>query len=217
VKAELQPAIDEHTRRWRTNGDSVATWGSRVSVVRNFVAQRAAYMRQHFVGTFGLGAASQLTVNVSNVAGGTVRVNRLRVDRELPGAGDAPYPWTGSYFHTVPVTLEAVPAAGWMFAGWSGASSATDRTITLTLTGDANVVARFIPLPPRFVRLTREPALVRIVVQGTASAPYTLERSPDLESWSEVLTFTTAADGSSTVDVPVAPEQAQHFFRSVSR
>lgn len=79
------------------------------------------------------------------------------------------------------------------------------------------MTARFIPLPPRFVSLTRETAQVRIVVQGTPSAPYTLERSPDLVTWIDVMTFTTTPDGSATVDVPVAPEEARHFFRSVSR
>ena len=217
MRGELQPAMDEHIRRWRTNGDSVADWQSRVGAVRDFVNQRAGYVRQHFTSTFGLGASSQLTVNVSNPGAGAIRVNRLTVNSQLPGVGAAPYPWTGTYFNTVPVTLEAIPATGWMFAGWSGAASGSTPTITLALSGNANASARFIPVPPKFVSLVREPAEVRIVVQGTPSAPYTLQRSLDLEAWSDAVNFTTAADGSATVVVPVAPGEEQHFFRSISR
>ena len=44
---------------------------------------------------------------------GSVRVNTLEIDR---------FPWTGLYFREVPVTLEAVPADGFEFAGWGDAS-----------------------------------------------------------------------------------------------
>jgi uncharacterized repeat protein (TIGR02543 family) len=45
------------------------------------------------------------------------------------------------------VELTAVPAAGWMFDGWSGDAAGTANPISLTLDGDAVVTANFAEIP----------------------------------------------------------------------
>ena len=219
MKAELQPAMDEHHRRWQVNGASVATWQSRVQGVRDFVGQRAANVRGHFISGFALGGASPLTLDVSNPAAGAIRVNRITVNAQLPGANPAAqYPWSGTYFHSTPITLEALPAPGWLFGGWQGAPGLPDApVITVTLTASMGITARFIPAPPVFLSIAREPAQVRLAVLGTPNAPYSLEKSPDLATWTEALTFTTAADGTADLVVPVAAGETRHFFRAVSQ
>ena len=67
---------------------------------------------------------------------GSVRVNRLLLNPELPGVDDPVYPWRGTYFRNVPVALEALPLPGYSFAGWSTpAGVATTTSIELTLPG----------------------------------------------------------------------------------
>lgn len=219
MKAELQPAMDEHHRRWQVNGASVATWQSRVQGVRDFVGQRAPNVRGHFISGFSLGGSSPLSLNVNNPVAGSIRVNRLTVNAQLPGANPAaPYPWSGTYFHSTPITLEALAAPGWLFGGWQGVPGLPDApVITVTLTASTDITARFIPEPPSFLGIVREPAQVRLAVNGTPSAPYTVEKSHDLASWTEALTFSTAADGTAEVLVPVADGEPRYFFRVVSR
>jgi hypothetical protein len=49
-------------------------------------------------------------------------------------------------FRTVePVVISAIPIAGYAFSNWSGDSTATTRSITLTMDSDKTVTATFIP------------------------------------------------------------------------
>ncbi|MDB6154486.1 MAG: hypothetical protein JWL90_2939 [Chthoniobacteraceae bacterium] len=218
MKAELQPAMAEHHRRWQVNGASVATWQSRVQVVRDFAALRSANVRQHFISTFALGGSLPLTVNVSDPVRGSVRVNRLLVNSQLPGANAlSPYPWSGTYFQNTPITLSAVPAPGYQFAGWSGVPGLPNNaTISLALSAATSVTARFIPQPPTMLGILREAAQVRLSIRGTPGAPYTLEKSADLIGWSEALAFTIGTDGRAELVVPASANEGKQFFRAVS-
>lgn len=73
-----------------------------------------------------LGQAVTLTVNVAGE--GTVTVTP-----DLP-----------AYLPNQVVTLTAVPAAGWSFAGWSGDASGTANPLSLTLTANKTVTATFV-------------------------------------------------------------------------
>ena len=142
MAAELQPAMDEHLRRWRSCGGLVSTWRERVQVLRAFAQNRASQMRQHCIGTLAPGGTVQITVNVTDPTVDRIRVNRLTVDAKLPGAGATPYPWRGTYFREAPVTFEAIPAPGRRFAGWTGIET-TNRVATVNLTTGLNVTAHF--------------------------------------------------------------------------
>lgn len=149
MEAELRPAMDEHLRRWRSCGGSVNAWRQRVQGVRAFAQNRAAQMRQHCASALAPSGTARLTLDVAPPATGRIRVNRLTVDTNLPGVAATPYPWRGTYFRTVPITLEALPAPGHRFAGWVGLD-ATGRLATVTLTNALSVTARFEPAPQDF-------------------------------------------------------------------
>lgn len=51
------------------------------------------------------------------------------------------------------VRLTAVPGEGQEFAGWSGAATAADATLDLTVTGNEKVTAKFRPAGPRIERI----------------------------------------------------------------
>jgi hypothetical protein len=148
----LAPGMNEHIRRWRTMENSVNAWSNNVRTLRTFASQRPINVRQHVVTQFGLNGFVTLTLNVATGARGYVRVNRLLVDETTPGVTNAaPYPWRGTYFRGVPIQLEAVPAPGSLFAGWSGPSGlGTNQTITLTPTSNLTVTAVFQPSPAPF-------------------------------------------------------------------
>lgn len=56
-------------------------------------------------------------------------------------------PTGGSYPGGAPVNLEATPAAGWQFGGWSGALSGSTNPAGLTMDGDKVVTATFSQIP----------------------------------------------------------------------
>jgi hypothetical protein len=216
MESELLPAMDEHLRRWQSCGGSVATWRTRVQTLRDFAAQRTAYVRSHFTSSLALGPASQLTVNVNNATRGSVRINRLLINSSLPGVSATPYPWSGSYFNGVPITLEAVSAPGWRFSHWIGLA-ATTPTVTFAPNGSTAVSAYFIADPPEFMTIERLPPQMRFVLHGTPGATYTLQSSADLAAWSDAGNFACDGAGNAEVFAPVTAEESKRFFRAVSK
>ena len=71
------------------------------------------------------------------------------------------------YHPAEPVTITATPAAGWAFAGWSGATVSTAPSLIITVPTAISVVANFKPL--RQITLTQEGSGI---VQATPSGPY---------------------------------------------
>ena len=73
------------------------------------------------------------TLSLSAVGNGTVSVES--VSQTLP--------WSGSFPYGTEVVLEAAPADGWKFKGWSGAISGSETAVTVTIGGDISVGATF--------------------------------------------------------------------------
>jgi hypothetical protein len=203
MRATLQPAMPEHIRRWQSNGNSATTWsGTHVQAVRNFASQRTINVRQHFTTQLSLGGYATLTADVAPAGAGTVVVNRrLRLDATMPGAPSPVYPWRGTYFRAVPVTLRADPAPGFLFAGWTTpAGPDPRREIELTLSAATTATARFVPAPadaPFDFRLAEvlPDGRPRLVFRGIPGAAYAVESSDDLESWIRETSFFADASG----------------------
>ena len=131
---EIEPEMPFHILRWK-KPKTMTAWETEVTKMRTFAAQRADKMRQHlnlYVGSPGL---ANLTVAV--VGDGAVSV---------AGVQPFAYPFTGPYYRTLPLTLEAQPTAGYRFVEWQETGE-TDPTITLNLSGNATRTAVFEPEP----------------------------------------------------------------------
>ena len=77
---------------------------------------------------------------------GTVKINT--VDLGLGGRlVDVMQPWQGKYFAGNPITATAIPAPGYKFVGWQGASMSNQATVTLNLNIDSALTATFAPDP----------------------------------------------------------------------
>ncbi len=117
----VEPEIAEQIERWKRPGWGwVSVWENDVNVMRNFVNARPQYMRGHIREYFNIQSEVELTVNVSDPSTGCVYVNSIEISPSTPGIDPEPYPWTGIYFHNIPVTLKAKAYPGYKFSYWEG-------------------------------------------------------------------------------------------------
>lgn len=126
---EYAPAITDNQDRWRLNINFPAVVEGR----RTFMSQRPYYLRQHLLQRFGLPGLATVQLSVNDPQQGTLQINSLRIDADLPGLEDpqVPYPWQGTYFQGVPVTVTALPAPGFRFVAWHPSGDA-EPTFTFT-------------------------------------------------------------------------------------
>lgn len=136
VAAELEPEIDEHTRRWRAPS-SFKVWQNHVEYLRSFARQRPLPMQEHLKRHFRLRGPVKLTLAGSKPAQGWIQVNSLHIDAPLQS------PWTGLYFKDVPLTICAVPAPGYRFLGWQDRSDLQTPSLQLRLAEDVTLTAEF--------------------------------------------------------------------------
>lgn len=150
---EAQPVWGEMSARWNnvafSNPSRPFTIAGRDALI-NWSNVHPPRQRDHIRSHFGIATNVNLTLSVSDPSHGHIRVNSVEIAGNEPGLSAQPYPWTGTYFHNIPITLSARPAAGYRLAGWrlnGGASFySTAAEIPLTLTAATTVDAVFEPL-----------------------------------------------------------------------
>jgi hypothetical protein len=144
MQQEILPVMPEHIARWRVPV-SMTLWEQYVEAAIDFANQRPAIQRGHIRDKFNLPGDFTLTVDVSDPDQGYVRLNTIDLTGNTPGVAVQPYPWTGIYFQTVPVTLAAIAAPGHIFVRWDGLPPGTPHQAEMTFTADTSVRAVFAP------------------------------------------------------------------------
>ena len=67
---------------------------------------------------FNISSTIDLTINSSLQELSPVIVNSIVISSDTPGIPENPYPWTGTYFAGIPITLNAPPNPGVQFNYW---------------------------------------------------------------------------------------------------
>ena len=119
------PEIPEHVARWR----QPYNWSNDVARIRTYMQARPAAVRGHIAGKFGLAGTAALTVDIADTNQGSVTVNSVSINSSTPGIGTNVYPWTGTYFRGVPITVTAVPKPGYRFSSWSDSESTNTNAL----------------------------------------------------------------------------------------
>jgi len=131
VASKMENEIPLHFSRW---GGSAEQWLSEVENFRNSITNRPGYVFAHVENQFGLRGTHQLALTNNNPTFGSVEINSLTI---------ASSSWSGDYFEGVPVVITAIPAEGYEFSAWSGASTATSAEIELSLTENLSLAPIF--------------------------------------------------------------------------
>ncbi len=121
--------IPDHVDRW---GGSYSGWLSNVSNMRFYARNRPGAAEAHLRSFFALSRPEPVTISATE--GGSVIVNRLHV---------RDFPWTGSYYPNVPLSLSAVPDRGYRFTGWTGSLESSDRMVEVTPNRPLTLAATF--------------------------------------------------------------------------
>jgi len=113
---------------WRTFN----YWKGQVEQMREFFRERAPYVTTHLMDRFNISDSYGVDLIISGE--GKIRLNSIVPDE---------YPFRGTYFKDIPIKLEALPAPGYRFAGWSGAITSDKYIIDYDMQGDAMFNAFF--------------------------------------------------------------------------
>lgn len=129
--AIIEPEMPNEVDRW---GVELSKWESSVEFLRNFARQRPDIVRNQILSEYGISDTINVKL-ITDLARGNLKLNTLTI---------AKYPWSGTYFTNVPITLTATPKPGYKFAGWIPESYPSDqRTITINSSENVNIQAIF--------------------------------------------------------------------------
>jgi hypothetical protein len=125
-KDMISDEIGKHFQKW--NLDSYNNWNSNVQAVFNFANSRTTNVFNHIRLKFNF--QNPLTVIArADTTQGHIQLNSLKLGN---------FPWKGAYFPDVPITLTAVPHAGYRFVKWTGVTTGSNLS-TITIAPKANL------------------------------------------------------------------------------
>jgi len=146
TRDDLLPEMPQQIHRWVQPAGNVTNWNNNVNVMLNFANQRPVYQRNHIRQQFEITKNITLTVDVNHASRGRIKVNTIEIDPSTPGVDESPYPWTGIYFHGVPVEIKALANQGYAFSHWEGDNESNSGVINITPTKNISLTAHFIPV-----------------------------------------------------------------------
>ena len=140
LKSVIEPEMERHIARWDIDYwqgkiGTLDNWYADLEGMETFAERRPEFVTDHFRDRFDLGGSADVSIAVAPAGGGVIRLNFLTLDS---------FPWSGTYFQDIPISLAALPNPGYRFAGWSGVSVADTSAIALTLSDDISLTANFI-------------------------------------------------------------------------
>lgn len=146
TKNVIASEIPNHITRWSSIED-VAQWNVFCNELITFSNQRIPFQRQHLRQEFNIANDIAVTLQVNDASQGFIKINTIDIRPSTPGVAQSAYPWNGTYFSGVPITLKAIALPGYQFSHWSGASSSTNPEIVISSNTAFTVTAHFTTSP----------------------------------------------------------------------
>ena len=138
IAEKVENVVPLHRSKWYNNGNwpnSTVNWESRLSTMETFGNNRRSYAINHLRNEFNLPNLAQLTINTSPAGSGTIDLNTLNIDDDS---------WSGYYFPSVPVKVEAKQNNGYIFSHWLEFPDSNDA-MQVYITNPATLTAVFYP------------------------------------------------------------------------
>ncbi|MEO9534078.1 MAG: CotH kinase family protein [Crocinitomicaceae bacterium] len=151
---ELTPEMLENVSRWRypSEADNLADraletptlvqWDTSFYHLHRFAGRRQEKVKEDIMDKWGYPDTSFVTIDVNDQSMGSVQINTILINENLPGVEGTIYPWVGSYIDSVTSTLIAVPMPGFEFVEWLE-SGITEDTVKWIPHNDTTITAVF--------------------------------------------------------------------------
>ena len=108
----LSLEMERHTDKWNRNLDF---WEDLyLPRISNFISDRSPHMRNHLRHLYSLGTNDTITLSVLSNEEGKIKLNSIYIDENN---------WSGLYFDSIPISLEAIPNPGYVFTTWESPTS----------------------------------------------------------------------------------------------
>ncbi|MBK9525534.1 MAG: CotH kinase family protein [Bacteroidetes bacterium] len=141
IQALLEPEMQEHINRWSTPS-SMSNWYLGLDDKQEFASLRPGIQFGQLRDYFYLSDTAHIRLDVNDAAQGYIEINSLRINAALPGVDANVYPWEGTYFMDLPMSVRAVPKYGYRFVKWVETGNKNSAE-TVTLIGDRTMTAMF--------------------------------------------------------------------------
>jgi hypothetical protein len=131
MHAKIEPLIPAQYERWC--GQPPSAWYADVDYARQFVQRRPAVLEGDVMEHLGLAGKASLSLAADPPDAGRFQLTLLELEP----------PTEIELFTGIPVTVTAVPAEGWSFAGWEDETLGSETTVEIVLEEGRELVARF--------------------------------------------------------------------------
>ncbi|MBP7184261.1 MAG: CotH kinase family protein [Saprospiraceae bacterium] len=135
----IDPEMTLHIQKW---GGSYTGWRNNVSKLRNYISLRCESVKTSIASCYDLTGPYQVTFDLASIDSASMMINALNVPN---------LPYTGNYYGGIDLDLKIIdpnPNDNIQFVQWiSNASqfspSDTSKSVTLQITGNENIIAKF--------------------------------------------------------------------------
>tara|TARA_R100001143_G_scaffold63267_1_gene69259 strand:- start:20180 stop:23431 length:3252 start_codon:yes stop_codon:yes gene_type:complete len=117
MKEVIEPEMHDFGNRWRYP-QSVDIWNNTINKLIDWSQQRYVNHWQNILDHFNISSTENITLTVNDDSRGYIKLNSIDILPDTPGIPQNPYPWTGTYFSGIPVTLSAAPQGEYVFSHW---------------------------------------------------------------------------------------------------
>lgn len=135
----VEKPVKQDYHRFYCGALSEESFEQGVNDIRIFFENRKSFIMEYVAEHCELtGTCEDICVGISNEEAGTIIINNAVVDMYNSD-------WQGRYYTDYPLTVQAIPKEGYVFAGWSGDVELSSETISLTIpSGGISLQAEFI-------------------------------------------------------------------------
>ena len=126
--------MEFHADRW---GGNMNNWFTGVQNVKNYIIERQSHITSHIKNKFDLDTTFQVTLEIEPYYSGSIQINSISLSN---------FPWTGTYFSNVPITITANPSPGFEILQWDGTNIVANTIVLDSLEHDTTFTVILAPV-----------------------------------------------------------------------
>ena len=176
LQARLEPEMPIHIERWQGLFDpaSISVWRNNIQILKDFAIQRPPYCYTHMLEKFGweTNDLTELLLDVPDKNIGSVRINNTPLSTNI---------YDGKVYKNMEFKIQARPANGYRFLGWSGIPG-NNYDETVLLTDSAHIIPIFAPIESPVLKVTPNKFDFELNWKSYFNDFYEIEHSDNLSS-----------------------------------